>query len=385
MHRVNVQLQLTINQRDASNRKLNTAVNTVKLENGRLNASNRALTSSELASAARLAARRGEQLLGAGDESYRLGLLLTAESLRHSCASNAVKKPTVASATDPYPNSGCENDLGVDPTVLASARLAIAGGAGHQFTTAQLAGTAPVDPTALIGTDVSDGRFDPIAWSADGRRFATLSTGQAGGSATVEVWDRSGSPVASITSTTGLTSQAALSGDGTVVAVTANPRPGAGMVSVWSLVSGRRLFADAPGRGPSVSANGNVVAWLANQGPHRVEIAAAGAATRAVALPAPPAAVAVSPDGGVAVVLLAEGGNNYSVVAVATATGARGPVLRLPAISVATGDSWANPPRMFGSADPPLLAFGDHGTVWIYNNERHVGVRLVASSHAGPS
>ena len=47
-----------------------------------------ALRKSTLLAEARLAARRSEQLMSSGDQTYQLGVLLAAEAVRHACASS---------------------------------------------------------------------------------------------------------------------------------------------------------------------------------------------------------------------------------------------------------------------------------------------------------
>src|SRR5205823_4640532 len=79
----------------------------------------------------------------------------------------------------------------------------------------------------LAGTDsytTADGNTLPyrVAWSADGQRLTTFSTVPSNPAEVAQVWNADGSLAATSASATGMTSETALSADGTTLALTSN-------------------------------------------------------------------------------------------------------------------------------------------------------------------
>src|SRR5205823_1072864 len=97
-------------QKLAESRTAELAVSNGRLTTANTNLTKRglALRKSTLLAQARLAARRSEQLMGSGDQTYQLGVLLASEAVRHACASSAID-PNVLVTAGPsyYPNDGC--------------------------------------------------------------------------------------------------------------------------------------------------------------------------------------------------------------------------------------------------------------------------------------
>ncbi len=365
--------------------------------NTNLTIGSRALRKSTLLAQARLAARRSEQLMSSGDQTYQLGVSLAAEAVRHACASGAID-PAAAPAGDAnYPNDGCTQPfIPLDGSVANRALVTLAN-AGGKFATARLAGS--VSPHL-------------VSWSSGGNRFATFSSAQSIRPDVVEVWNTDGTRAASATSVTGLSADTALSGDGSVLAVTANAAGGTNSVSAWSLASGQALAGGSGaaqpaiatnaestgmrraltssgnfgGRRPALSTNGATMAWLPRQGSKSINLMTWGSRPRSIALPAKPVGVAVSPDGSLVAVLLPRGGDRYALVPIDAASGKAGAERDLGFFATPRGSYWNNPPRVPGaSADPPSVWFDGAGsTVWIYNNERHVGAQIVRSAK-GPT
>ncbi|HTD48962.1 MAG TPA: hypothetical protein VK771_00095, partial [Acidimicrobiia bacterium] len=354
----------------------------LSITNGNLNTANAnlvkgslALQQSTLLAEARLAARRSEQLMSSGDQTYQLGVLLAAEAVRHACASSAID-PNATSNTVAYPDPGCgQPGIQIDGAVTNSALVALAN-AGGRFVTGRVAGS-----TADL---LSSSSYPyPVSWSSNSHRFATYSAAQSSRPQVVQVWNTDGSPAASATSGDGLTFQSALSGDGNVLALTSNASNGDGSVSAWSLASQQPASAnDLRGRDPALSGNGAVLAWLAPHGAKAVDISNGGPSPRTVALPRPPVGVAISADGSVAAAVVYDGANRYSVVPIDVATGKAGRARTVGSFATPESSIWINPPRIspHETVDPPAVAFDPTGsTVWVYNNERHVALQLDAS------
>jgi hypothetical protein len=328
------------------------------------------LRKSTLLAEARLAARRSEQLMSSGDQTYQLGVLLAGEAVRHACASSAIDPNSLSQADANYPNAGCAQNVDIDGSVGGSALGALAN-VGGRFVTARLAGA---DSYQGDGGTLPY----PVSWSADGRRLATFSTVPSNPPNVVQVWNSDGSLAATATSATGMTSETALSADGTTLALTSDTNAGGSAVSTWSLPTN----TDAPGvagHRPALSANGFVEAWLA---PHRakaVDVRVGSSAARAVALPYTPVEVGVSADGSLVAALVATGPDRYSVIPIDATLGRAGPARPLGSFAIRQSSPWSNPPRIApaATADPPALWF-DQGKprLWVYNNERHVAVDL---------
>jgi hypothetical protein len=355
-----------------TNGNLNTA-------NGNLIKGSLALQQSTLLAEARLAARRSEQLMSSGDQTYQLGVLLAAEAVRHACASSAID-PNVASNTAAYPDPGCSQPgIQIDGAVANSALVALAN-AGGRFATARVAGTTS-DLSAASAYPY------PVSWSSNSQRLATFSSAQSSRPQVVQVWNTDGSLVASATSRDGLTSESALSGDGNVVALTSNSSDGAGTVSAWAVASQQPMSTNDPaGRKPALSGNGEVLAWLAPHGGKSVDISVGGSSPRRVALPRQPVGVAISDDGSVAAAVVYDGADNYSVVPVDVATGTTGAARAVGSFATPESSPWINPPRVSSheNVDPPAVTFAAPGsTVWVYNNERHVALQVGAGA-SGP-
>src|SRR5262249_21084811 len=240
------------------------------------------------------------------------------EAVRHACASSAID-PNVLVKAGPsyYPNDGCTQGSDIDGSVASSAVSALAN-VGGRFVTGKLAGT-----DSYLTADGTTLPY-PGAWSADAQRLATYSTVPSNPPQVVQVWNADGSPAAAVSSATGMTSETALSADGTTLALTSNSPSGGVSVSSQSLLGGPDPVGGA-GHRPALSANGSVMAWLA---PHRakaVVIKVGQAAARAVAVPKLPVEVAVSADGSHVAALVATGPDSYSVIPIDAATGRTGP------------------------------------------------------------
>jgi len=351
----------------------------LSITNGNLNIANAnlvkgslALQQSTLLAEARLAARRSEELMSSGDQTYQLGVLLAAEAVRHACASSAID-PNATSNTVSYPDPGCaQPGIQIDGAVANSALVALAN-AGGRFVTGRVAGST----SNLLSSSPYP---YPVSWSASSQRFATYSEAQSSRPQVVQVWNTDGSLAANATSGDGLTFQSALSGDGTTLALTSNSPNGEGRVSAWSLGSQRTDGVnDSPGRDPALSENGAVVAWLSPHGAKSVELSNVGSNLRRIALPRQPVGVAVSADGSVAAAVVYDGGNRYSVVPIDVATGKIGAARAVGRFATPESSLWINPPRVSSheTVDPPAVAFDPTGsTVWVYNNERHVGLQV---------
>ena len=330
-----------------------------------------ALRKSTLLAQARLAARRSEQLMGSGDQTYQLGVLLAAEAVRHTCASSAID-PAVPINAGPnyYPNDGCAEPGEIDGGVSSSAVSALAN-VGGRFVTGRLAG-ADVYTT---GDGVT--LPYPIEWSADGQHLATYSTVPSNPREVVQVWNADGSPIATATSATGMTSEAALSADGTTLALTSSEPSGGSAVSTWSLQTAADPAAGA-GHRPALSANGSVIAWLAPSHAKAIEVKVGESPPRAIALPYTPVEVAVSTNGSLVAALVATGPDAYALVPIDVNNGPRD-APALGSFAVNSANLWSNPPRVSPDAtvDPPALWFvPGRPRVWVYNNVRHVGVEL---------
>ena len=335
-----------------------------------------ALQQSTLLAEARLAARRSEQLMSSGDQTYQLGVLLAAEAVRHACASSAIN-PTSISNTASYPDGGCEQPgIQIDGSVANSALDALAN-AGGRFVTGQLAGST---------SDVVSAQPYPVSWSSDSQRFATYSSAQSSRPDVVQVWNTDGSLAANATSSNGLTSESALSGDGDVLALTSNAANGDGTVSAWTVASQEpESGSGLTGRHPALSGNGDVLAWLAPRGAKAVDISTDQSTPRRIALSHQPVGVAINEDGSLAAALVYTGGDNYSLVPIDVATGKPGVARNVGSFATPELSSWINPPRISSheTVDPPAVAFAPTGaTVWVYNNERHVAVQVVAGTPA---
>ncbi|MGO9875008.1 MAG: TIR domain-containing protein [Acidimicrobiia bacterium] len=335
-----------------------------------------ALQQSTLLAEARLAARRSEQLMSSGDQTYQLGVLLAAEAVRHACASSAIN-PNSTSNTASYPDSGCEQpDIQIDGSVANSALDALAN-AGGRFVTGQLAGST---------SDLLSAQPYPVSWSSDSQRFATYSSAQSSRPDVVQVWNADGSLAANATSSTGLTSESALSGDGNVLALTSNAASGDGTVSAWSVASQEPDSGNGlTGRRPALSGNGDVLAWLAPNGAKAVDISTGQSPPRRIALPHQPVGVAINEDGSLATALVYTGGDDYALVPIDVATGKAGAAYKIGSFATPELSSWVNPPRISPdeTADPPAVEFAPTGpTVWVYNNERHVELQVVAGASA---
>ncbi len=365
-----------------ANGNLNTAVTNLSISNVNLSTANTnlikgglALRKSTLLAEARLAARRSQQLMSSGDQTYQLGVALSAEAVRHACASSAID-PTVATATDNYPDAGClQPGIGIDGSVSSGALLSLSN-AGGRFVTSQRAGPA---------TQYQDNGSALDAWSADSRRFATFASAQSNRPSVVQVWNTDGSLAATATSAAGLNPEVALSGDGTVLGLTGNAAGGLGAVSAWSLTSQSAVDPGSLGRLPSLSADGSTMAWLAPNNADAIEIATRGSAPRRVALTFQPVGVAVSGDGSLVAAVVDRRANLYSLVPIDVATGRAGAPLDLGGFGALSGSPWDNPPREVPTetADPPAVSFAAGGsTVWVYNNERHVGAALARTVSA---
>ena len=224
---VNGNLNTANKNLNTANVNLNTANVNLSTANTNLIKGSLALRKSTLLAEARLAAKRSQQLMGAGDQTYQLGVALSAEAVRHACASSAID-PSVAAAGDNYPDAGCtQPGVQIDGSVASGALLSLAN-SGGRFVTDQLAG--PV-------TQYREGGSALDSWSADSRRFATFASAQSNRPDVVQVWNTDGSLAASATSAAGLTSDVALSGDGNVLALTSNATDARGSVSAWSITS----------------------------------------------------------------------------------------------------------------------------------------------------
>jgi len=336
-----------------------------------------ALRKSTLLAEARLAARRSEQLMGSGDQTYQLGVLLAGEAVRHACASSAIDPNNLTQADPNYPNAGCADPVEIDGSVSGSALGALAN-AGGRFVTGRLAG-------ADVFTS-SDGAIlpYPIAWSADGQRLATFSNVPSSQPDVVQVWNADGSSIATATSATGMSSETALSADGTTLALTTNTAAGGSSVSTSPLQGG----VDPVGGGghrPALSANGSVMAWLAPNRAKAVAVKVGQSQPRAIALPYTPVEVAVSPDGAFVTALVVTGPDAYSVIPIDANSGRAGSARSVGNFAIRNASLWSNPPRIAPRAtvDPPALWFDAvRSRVWVYNNERHVGLDVRATSGA---
>ena len=334
-----------------------------------------ALRQSTLLAQARLAARRSEQLMGSGDQTYQLGVLLASEALRHACASAAIDPNVLVKAgPDYYPNDGCAQSVDIDGSVAGSAVSALAN-AGGGFVTGKLAGTGSYT--------TADGTTLPyrVAWSADGQRLATFSTVPSNPAQAVQVWNADGSLTATATSAAGMTSETALSADGTTLALTSNTPSGGASVSAQPLQGGPDPLGGA-GHRPALSANGSVMAWLAPNRAKAVAIKVGQASPRAVALPRTPVEVAVSADGSAVAALVATAPDTYSLVPIDVASGRAGRAVAVGRFAAGVS-LWSNPPRItpHATADPPAMWFdASRPRVWVYTNERHVGVSVRATT-----
>ena len=341
----------------------------LKSANTNLTARGLELRQSTLLAQARLAARRSEQLMSSGDQTYQLGVLLAAEAVRHACASSAIDPAATTNADQNYPNPGCtQSGLDLDGSVANRALAALAN-AGGRFVTGRLAGS---NSPHLV------------AWSFDGHRFATFSSAQSSRPEVVQVWNADGSLAATATADDGLTADSALSGDGNVLALTSNASNAS--VTAWSVGDRRPASGRVDGRRPALSANGTSMAWLPRRQARAVNISYGGA-THTVSLPSVPADVAISADGSLVTVLVHRSGDDYSLIPIDAASGKVGASRDVGNFATVNGSFWNNPPKVSPkeTADPPALWFDPNGsTVWVYNNERHVGVQVVRSA-AAPS
>jgi hypothetical protein len=330
-----------------------------------------ALRKSTLLAEARLAARRSEQLMGSGDQTYQLGVLLAAEAVRHACASAAIDPniPTVASPNY-YPNDACAEGVDVDGSVGGSALTALAN-VGGQFVTGRLAGA-----DSYPGANTVLGY--PVAWSADGRRLATFSKAPSNPAQVVQVWNADGSLAAVASSASGMTPETALSADGNMLALTSTTSAGGSAVSTWSLPTN----TDAPsvaGHRPALSESGSVLAWLAPNRAKAVDVRTGPSSARAIPLRYTPVEVGVSSDGSLVAALVATGPDRYAVIPIDVAGGRVGRARPVGDFSIRHFSPWGNPPRVTrgAHADPPAMWFDpNHPRVWVYNNEQHVGVDL---------
>jgi TIR domain len=353
-----------------ANENLNTANDNLTDANNNLTQRGLALRQSTLLAQARLAARRSEQLMGSGDQTYQLGVLLASEAVRHACASSAID-PNVLIEAGPtyYPNDGCTQPGELDGSVSGSAVAALAN-VGGRYVTGRLAGTSSF--TSRDGEEL----LYPIAWSADGQHLATYSTVPSNPAQVVQVWNADGSPIATATSATGMTSETALSADGTTLALTSST-PAGNAVSTWSLGTGADPPAGA-GHRPALSANGSVVAWIAPGRSMAVAVKVGQSSSRAIALPYKPVEVAVSDDGSLVAALVTTGPDAYSLVPIDANTGRAGRALAVGDFTIGAS-VWSNPPRVANgaTADRPALWFAPgRPRVWVYNNLRHVGLDL---------
>jgi hypothetical protein len=91
-----------------------------------------------------------------------------------------------------------------------------------------------------------------------------------------------------------------------------------------------------------------------------------------------PADVAVSPDGSLVGAVVQTDGDSYELVPIDAATGIKGEAVDLGSFANPNQYVWSNPPKIRGaSAEPPAAWFAPSGgTMWIYNNVRHVAVQL---------
>ncbi|MGZ4140828.1 MAG: toll/interleukin-1 receptor domain-containing protein, partial [Actinomycetota bacterium] len=123
-----------------ANGNLNTANANLNTANVNLTKGSLELRKSTLLAESRLAARRSEQLMSSGDQTYQLGTLMAAEAVRHACASAAID-PTSISSSNGYPDDGClQPGIQIDGSVANSALVALSN-AGGRFVTGRLAGS----------------------------------------------------------------------------------------------------------------------------------------------------------------------------------------------------------------------------------------------------
>ena len=225
-----------------------------------------------------------------------------------------------------------------------------------------------------------------MVWSSNSQSFTTYSAAQANRPDTVQVWNTDGSLAATASSTAGLTPEVALSGDGNTLAMTGNVPNGAGNVSAWSVSSQQpAAVGDPPGRHPALSGNGAVMAWLEPFGAKAIDISTGPGQRRRVAVPFVPVGVAVSADGSLVAALVDRYGDDYSIVPIDVATGKVGAARAVGNFATTSSNPWSNPPRTVPteSADPPAVSFGPSGsTVWVSNNQYHVGVELARTASA---
>ena len=296
-----------------------------------------ALRKSTLLAEARLAARRSEQLMSAGDQTYQLGAVLAAEAVRHACASAAIV-PTSASAQSQYPDPGCaQPGIQIDGSVTNSALGALSN-AGGEFVTDRLAGSV----SFLVGAgrfvshgvvleqpalhDLLGGPGQPARRRAgvEHRRLARRHRNErrrahAGGRAVGR--------------------RKRLGPDRQRRRRPAWSPPGR------SRRRSRTAVGDLAGRHPALSANGAVMAWLAPFGAKAIEISTGRSSGGRVAVPFVPVGVAVSADGSLVAAVVDRSGDNYSLVPIDVATGKVGARARCRQFRDDVSNPWSNPPR----------------------------------------
>ena len=311
---------------------------------------------------------------------------MAAEAVRHACASSAID-PNSTSSTDSYPDPGCAPARDPDRRLGREQRAGRARRTpGGRFATGRLAGVDLVESPVVVV-----------------RRAAhrdVLRRRRRAGPTSVQVWNVDGSLAAHRDECRGpdfgerVVGRRQRSGhdDEANRRVERGLREGDGRLGVGCGVGVESVGASAdepgePARSPPGVVGERVDDGLARararQG-RRDRVRRSEPASRRAATV--PASVAMNADGSLVAVLVNRGGDDYSLVPIDVATGKAGVATNIGNFATPLSSFWSNPPMVSAgeTVDPPALWFAPGGSmVWVYNNERHVGVE-VRSDPSGP-